>query len=46
MLYYFLNLTDDDIGKKLDMVRSTVQYQRASTLLALKKMLKEELVDE
>ena len=46
LLSYFLELSDGEIGKKLDMVRSTVQYQRTRTLQELKKIMKEERADE
>jgi len=42
LLSYFLELSDAEIGKKLNLIRSTVQYQRASTLQELKKMMEEE----
>jgi RNA polymerase sigma factor (sigma-70 family) len=41
LLSYFLELSDAEIGKKLNLIRSTVQYQRTSTLQELKKLLKE-----
>jgi len=43
LLSYFLELTDGQIGKKLNLIRSTVQYQRTSTLRELKKILEEVL---
>jgi RNA polymerase sigma factor (sigma-70 family) len=46
LLYYFLELSDGEIGKKLNMIRSTVQYQRTGTLRELKKLMKEEITDE
>ena len=46
LLSYFLELSDGEIGKKLDMVRSTVQYRRTSTLRELKKFIKEENANE
>ena len=42
LLSYFLELSDMEIGKKLNLIRSTVQYQRTSTLRELQKMMKEE----
>ena len=39
LLSYFLELSDREIGDKLNMLRSTVQYQRASTLQQLKKFM-------
>ena len=46
LLYYFLELPDGEIGKKLNMIRSKVQYHRANTLQELKKLLEEENADE
>lgn len=46
LLSYFLELSDGEIGKKLNLIRSTVQYQRTSTLRELKKMMEEENADE
>jgi RNA polymerase sigma factor (sigma-70 family) len=46
LLSYFLELSDGEIGKKLNMIRSTVQYKRTSTLRELKKFLEEEPTDE
>jgi len=40
LLSYFLELSDGEIGEKLNLIRSTVQYQRTSTLKELKKYLK------
>lgn len=39
LLSYFLELSDREIGDKLNMLRNTVQYQRASTLRQLKKFM-------
>lgn len=39
LLSYFLELSDREIGDKLNMLRSTVQYQRAKTLQQLKKFM-------
>ncbi len=39
LLSYFLELSDREIGDKLKMLRSTVQYQRAKTLQQLKKLM-------
>jgi RNA polymerase sigma factor (sigma-70 family) len=39
LLSYFLDMTDQEIGEKLNMVRRTVQYQRTSSLNQLKKLL-------
>jgi len=41
LLSYFLELSDAEIGKRLNLIRSTVQYQRSSTLQELKKMMEE-----
>jgi DNA-directed RNA polymerase specialized sigma24 family protein len=46
LLSYFLELSDGEIGKKLNLIGSTVQYQRTSTLRELKKFLEEENADE
>ena len=46
LLSYFLELSDGEIGKKLNLIRSTVQYQRTSTLRELKNFLEEENADE
>jgi RNA polymerase sigma factor (sigma-70 family) len=39
LLSYFLELSDREIGDKLNMLRSTVQYQRAKTLQQLKTFM-------
>lgn len=39
LLSYFLELSDREIGDKLHMLRSTVQYQRTSTLQQLKNFM-------
>ena len=41
LLYYFLNFSDGEIGNKLNLIRSTVQYQRTSALRELKKIMEE-----
>ena len=46
LLSYFLELSDGEIGKKLNLIRSTVQYKRTSTLRELRKLLEEENADE
>ena len=46
LLSYFLGMTDREIGAKLDLIRTTVQYQRASTLQKLKKLMEVEMFDE
>jgi DNA-directed RNA polymerase specialized sigma24 family protein len=42
LLSYFLDMADAEIADKLKLVRSTVQYRRASTLRQLKKFFEEE----
>ena len=37
LLAYCLDMTDQEIADKLDMVRRTVQYKRAQSLKELKK---------
>lgn len=39
LLYYFLKMSDKEIGERLDMIRATVQYKRTSTLKQLKEIL-------
>lgn len=39
LLSYFLELSDREIGDKLNMVRSTVQYQRTRTLQQIKTFM-------
>jgi len=46
LLYYFLDLSDGEIGERLNLVRSTVQYQRTSILRELKKMIEGVSVDD
>ena len=41
LLSYFLELSDAEISKRLNLVRSTVQYQRTNTLRELKNMMEE-----
>ena len=41
LLSYFLDMYVGDIGKKLNMVRSSVKYIRSSILKELKKILEE-----
>lgn len=41
LLSYFLDMKDEEIGKKLNLVRSTVQYRRTSTLKELKKIMED-----
>ena len=42
LLSYFLELSDGEIGQKLNLIRTTVQYQRTSTLRQLKNFLEEQ----
>ena len=42
LLSYFLDLTDREIGDKLNMLRATVQYQRTRALQRLKKFMEGE----
>ncbi|SHH70672.1 RNA polymerase sigma factor [Desulfosporosinus lacus] len=46
LLSYFLDMTDQEIGEKLNMIRRTVQYQRTSSLKQLKKLLEGKANDE
>jgi RNA polymerase sigma factor (sigma-70 family) len=46
LLSYFLELSDREIGGKLNMLRSTVQYQRTSTLRQLKKFMEEDIYEQ
>ena len=46
LLSYFLEMSDGEIGKKLNLIRATVQYQRTSTLRELKKIIQEEIANE
>ena len=39
LLSYFLNMSDQEIAKRLTMARSTVQYKRANALKDIKKKL-------
>ncbi|MCL2501177.1 MAG: hypothetical protein FWE90_12705 [Defluviitaleaceae bacterium] len=39
LLSYFLDMSDREIGEKLNLIRATVQYQRSVTLKELKKIL-------
>ena len=41
LLSYFLDMKDEEIGKKLNLVRSTVQYRRTSTLKEMKKIMED-----
>jgi len=42
LLSYFTNMTDSEIGRKLNIVKRTVQYQRTAALKQLKKILEEQ----
>ena len=46
LLSYFLELSDGEIGETLDLIRSTVQYQRTSTLRELRKMMEVDIANE
>jgi RNA polymerase sigma factor (sigma-70 family) len=39
LLSYFLDMTDREIAERMDIVRRTVSYRRASTLRKLKKFM-------
>ena len=39
LLAYFLDMSDQDIAEKLNLVRSTVQYRRTSSLKEMKQRL-------
>lgn len=41
LLAYYLEMTDAEIGKKLNIVRSTIQSKRTSTLKELRKQMEE-----
>lgn len=41
LLYYFMELSDVEIGQMLDIPRSTVQYRRTSSFELLKRYLEE-----
>jgi RNA polymerase sigma factor (sigma-70 family) len=41
LLSYFLDMTDKEIAERMDIVRRTVAYRRASTLRKLKKFMEE-----
>ena len=45
LLSYFLEMTDQEIAKCLNLIRRTVSYRRGTTLKQLKKIL-EECIDE
>lgn len=46
LLYYFFELSDREIGDKLNMLRATVQYQRTSTLRQLKNLMKGDVYEQ
>lgn len=46
LLSYFLELSDREIGDKLNMLRSTVQYQRTSTLQKLKSFMEGDIYEQ
>lgn len=39
LLYYFIGLTDNEIGKRLSLSRATVQYRRQRALRLLRKYI-------
>lgn len=39
LLYYFLEMTDEEIATKLDSVRQTVQYQRNTSLKLMREII-------
>jgi RNA polymerase sigma factor (sigma-70 family) len=42
LLSFFMGLTDEEIAKRMDIVRRTVAYRRAATLRELKKIMEGE----
>ena len=46
LLSYFRELSDREIGDKLNMLRSTVQYQRTSTLQQLKNFMERDIYEQ
>lgn len=46
LLSYFLELSDREIGDKLNMLRNTVQYQRTSTLRQLKNFMEVDIYEQ
>ncbi len=46
LLSYFLELSDREIGDKLNMLRNTVQYQRANTLRQLKNFMEGDVYEQ
>ena len=46
LMSYFLDMTDKQIGELLNLLRSTVTYQRHSALEMLKKFMEEMTDDE
>lgn len=46
LLSYFLELSDGEIGEQMNLIRSTVQYQRTSTLRELKRFMEEEKAND
>lgn len=41
LMSYFLDMSDQEIARRLDLVRSTVTYHRESALVKLKKYMEE-----
>ena len=46
LLYYFEGMTDNDIAKLLNILKSTVQYRRTSFFELLKRYLEERAYDD
>lgn len=46
LLSYFLNMTDEEIGEMMNIVRRTVQYRRKCTLEKLKALMQEGLTKD
>ena len=41
LLSFFLDMTDTEIAKYMNLVRSTIHHHRTSSLIALKKIMEE-----
>lgn len=46
LLFYFLELSNREIGDKLNMLRTTAQYQRTSTLRQLKNFMEGNIYEQ
>jgi RNA polymerase sigma factor, sigma-70 family len=46
LLYYFMDMSDKEIGKLFNIPRSTVQYRRTSSFEQLRKYLEENAYDD